>query len=410
MSFLEGWLHTRDNSTPCTQSAEYILAMDEQSRFSESPFFSGRDFGDTHRAAPSYLEISPRRTTPLSYSTDQRSSSQSLSNSPSISGQGTAIPDGYSSRLTAPGSTIVLGPHGFDPSHTSAEDVRGCRHATSTQQLSPCLEISKKDPTPTFASPFALPRNSVKPSSNKPVHGATPSPMVEKSFAAADHCRPGVSVPGGYQNPLLMSGYCSVSRAHAGDIAQGSNQGGNTSDRVSKLDFGGDSEDGDDDHTQQSDDNRNCDSNDQEEKGAAKTKASSATSQSAPEGPLNCPYYKRNKKRFNVRRHIKCTRPFSGFSSLKSVLHRSPSEKPQCADSTAHAEDTSDSIINEQRLAATSRMALLRIMLKHWLREETIARFQTGKPCGQLCFQMTLRSLLQVCTVNVPKHHRYQPG
>ncbi|KAK3297414.1 uncharacterized protein B0H64DRAFT_123872 [Chaetomium fimeti] len=37
-------------------------------------------------------------------------------------------------------------------------------------------------------------------------------------------------------------------------------------------------------------------------------------------GPLNCPYRKRNKERFNIRDHVKCTNPFKEFAHLKSHI------------------------------------------------------------------------------------------
>lgn len=47
-------------------------------------------------------------------------------------------------------------------------------------------------------------------------------------------------------------------------------------------------------------------------------------SNSVSQGQLNCPYHRRNKRRFNVRDHWKCTRPFTNLSNVKSVLADNP--------------------------------------------------------------------------------------
>lgn len=39
----------------------------------------------------------------------------------------------------------------------------------------------------------------------------------------------------------------------------------------------------------------------------------------ASRGPLSCPYRKRNRVRFNIRDHVKCTKAFNDISVLKSV-------------------------------------------------------------------------------------------
>jgi hypothetical protein len=44
-------------------------------------------------------------------------------------------------------------------------------------------------------------------------------------------------------------------------------------------------------------------------------------------GPLNCPYRKRNKERFNIRDHSKCTNEFKEFGHLKCVFIEIPREK-----------------------------------------------------------------------------------
>ncbi|KAH6641019.1 hypothetical protein F5144DRAFT_590406 [Chaetomium tenue] len=44
-------------------------------------------------------------------------------------------------------------------------------------------------------------------------------------------------------------------------------------------------------------------------------------------GPLNCPYRKRNKERFNIRDHNKCMNPFKEFSHLKYAPIETPRQK-----------------------------------------------------------------------------------
>ena len=39
----------------------------------------------------------------------------------------------------------------------------------------------------------------------------------------------------------------------------------------------------------------------------------------APTGLLSCPFRKRNRERFNIRDHVKCTQAFTDLSHLKSV-------------------------------------------------------------------------------------------
>jgi hypothetical protein len=44
---------------------------------------------------------------------------------------------------------------------------------------------------------------------------------------------------------------------------------------------------------------------------------------------LNCPYRKRNKQRFNIRDHVRCTKSFKNLSALKFVsLDRSNPRYP----------------------------------------------------------------------------------
>ncbi|EAQ86413.1 predicted protein [Chaetomium globosum CBS 148.51] len=47
-------------------------------------------------------------------------------------------------------------------------------------------------------------------------------------------------------------------------------------------------------------------------------------------GPLNCPYRKRNRQRFNIRDHAKCTNPFKEFSHLKCAPIKTPRQKLFC--------------------------------------------------------------------------------
>ena len=53
--------------------------------------------------------------------------------------------------------------------------------------------------------------------------------------------------------------------------------------------------------------------------GTESRNANNRRAQAVSTGPLGCPYRKRNRQRFNVRNHPRCTKGFRDFSSLKSV-------------------------------------------------------------------------------------------
>lgn len=59
--------------------------------------------------------------------------------------------------------------------------------------------------------------------------------------------------------------------------------------------------------------------------GTESSNTNNRRAQAASAGPLCCPYRKRNRQRFNVRNHPRCTKGFRDFSSLKSVH---PSQHP----------------------------------------------------------------------------------
>ncbi|KAH6850689.1 hypothetical protein B0I37DRAFT_404461 [Chaetomium sp. MPI-CAGE-AT-0009] len=65
--------------------------------------------------------------------------------------------------------------------------------------------------------------------------------------------------------------------------------------------------------------------------------------------PLNCPYRKRNKERFNIRDHAKCTNPFKEFSHLKSVPLEIPRQKClwPLTQQEGHVDDVEDGITED---------------------------------------------------------------
>jgi hypothetical protein len=53
--------------------------------------------------------------------------------------------------------------------------------------------------------------------------------------------------------------------------------------------------------------------------GGTGTDTDNRRAQPTPNGPLSCPYRKRNKSRFNIRRHVACTKPIKDLSAVKYV-------------------------------------------------------------------------------------------
>ncbi|KAL2172483.1 hypothetical protein VTG60DRAFT_5237 [Thermothelomyces hinnuleus] len=106
----------------------------------------------------------------------------------------------------------------------------------------------------------------------------------------------------------------------------------NDDDRAAQSDGGDDDDDDDDDGGGGGGDSGDDDGEEQNDRIAQKT--SHRHSRSVSQGPLNCPYHKRNKVRFNVREHWKCTKPFANLSNVKSVSADSAQPWPLfvCAD------------------------------------------------------------------------------
>ncbi|KAL2163047.1 hypothetical protein VTH06DRAFT_6883 [Thermothelomyces fergusii] len=98
----------------------------------------------------------------------------------------------------------------------------------------------------------------------------------------------------------------------------------------------GDGDDGDDN-----------DDDGQDQDGSTAQRTGHSHSLSDSQGPLNCPYYRRNKRRFNVRDHWKCTKQYTNLSNVKSHIG-------ECHKRTRVSDDVEDGITEDiaERLIA----------------------------------------------------------
>lgn len=162
-------------------------------------------------------------------------------------------------------------------------------------------------------------------------HPSVSGPDLATSYHYASVSQPAVPI----MSPSWDSYTCGSSYAMARDVASGTA----ASSLGSAASFGGFRcphirEDGNDDNSselgsehgnsrigQETEDRYDLQSDDEpgedgEERGGAGARTT--------HGLLNCPYRKRNKERFNIRDHAKCTNSFKEFSHLKCVLIEVP--------------------------------------------------------------------------------------
>ncbi|KAL2176391.1 uncharacterized protein P884DRAFT_278482 [Thermothelomyces heterothallicus CBS 202.75] len=303
----------RDFKKASVSSAVHPFEMDKQSSFSDSALFSGCVFGDANRPTPSSLADSSHRATPSSCSTDQSSPSQSSSNSPPLLGHDTYL---YG-RPMAPTSNAVLELQDLGPSHGHAQSLASVGNNVNFNSLRPGLDVDSN--------------------TSAACHSVSSGPATTDA-----HSEFGAAVLEGYPAPLPIPVHNSSPGNHSCVAVRGSIRG---------YDWSEESEDGssgygrenDDDRAGQSDggggdddggggDSGDNDGEEQNDRIAQKT--SHRNSRSVSQGPLNCPYHKRNKIRFNVREHWKCTKPFANLSNVKSVSADSAQPWPLfvCAD------------------------------------------------------------------------------
>ncbi|AEO56503.1 hypothetical protein MYCTH_2301536 [Thermothelomyces thermophilus ATCC 42464] len=297
----------RDFKKASVSSAVHPFEMDKQPSFSDSALFSGCAFGDANRPTPPSLADSSHRATPSSCSTDQSSPSQSSSNSPPLLGHDTYL---YG-RPIAPTSNAVLELQ--DLGH--AQSLASVGNNVNFNSLRPGLDVDRN--------------------TRAACHSVSSGPATTDA-----HSEFGATVLEGYPASLPIPVHNSSSGTHSCVAVRGSIRG---------YDWSEESEDGSSGYGRENDDDRagqsgsgggdggdgdSGDNDGEEQNDRIARKTSHRNSRSVSLGPLNCPYHKRNKVRFNVREHWKCTKPFANLSNVKSVSADSAQPWPLfvCAD------------------------------------------------------------------------------
>lgn len=122
--------------------------------------------------------------------------------------------------------------------------------------------------------------------------------------------------------PLLGTCHGPAPRTHPVGSSNGYPTGNQVNNNGYSTGPGSDDDDGQSGQDDQDDDNGQSDDEPEEDgegdRGGPGNRTNRRT-QPARNNPLSCPYRKRNKARFNVRDHVKCTKPFRDFSILKYV-------------------------------------------------------------------------------------------
>jgi hypothetical protein len=127
--------------------------------------------------------------------------------------------------------------------------------------------------------------------------------------------------------PPLLDNCHGPSRTHPAGSSYGHPSGSQMNNNGCSTGPGSDGDDGQSGQDDQDESNGQGDGEHKEDgegDGGGPSNNTNRRNQPSHDSPLGCPYRKRNQARFNIRDHVKCTKPFKDISALKSVTDVMP--------------------------------------------------------------------------------------